>query len=242
MANSPTYRYEYRAPLPVPSPPSHGTVEAFQNGCRCGSCTGMAVATAKAMGPPAATVRPATPRRRAGRGWTVRVEPVGDLVASPAANGGMQDLVLLADLVICWWTGVTGILVTSEDTWRLIEQDDGAITAMTEAQEEAKQRMPSAVVRDVALAAQLTVKRDPVDPRKPPKSKHGIEELGAQLRQLVEDMAKFPHPTVPQQTEFARRYGAYRDRMAVIRREFTAVEGTFEAAQMRLMAFMQDDE
>lgn len=226
------------APVPAACPPRyqvHGTLGSYNVGCRCAACQGAYDAHAGVASPPPSTSKPvATGKRRAGRGWIVKIREVGDTAVE---RDGTHHFIT-HDEIVCWWNGANGIVACTQQTWDLIEADDGAITAMQEAQEEAKHKTPKAVVRNVRVAGALNP--PPVPTGRKPKASHGIKELKAQAIALVEEMTRFPHPSPVQQAEFARRYGALRDRMAVLRRDFTETEGVFETAQNQLVAFMED--
>lgn len=141
--------------------------------------------------------------------------------------------------VICHWSGTHGVLVCTEETWALIESNDDAITVMQEAQEEAKSAMPKAVVRDVQNGAP-SVPRPVAAPGRPrrPQQANDLHALSAQIKALVEDMSRQTEPSLTTQAEFARRYGALRDRMKKMRDEISEVEGAFEIAQNQIVRFL----
>lgn len=229
------------SPVPAAANPVrlvHGTLTRFNAGCRCGACQGFYDSLYPSQPPKATPTKPA-PQRRAGRGWTVRCEPAGDIVLV-GADPSRHKWAVANDQIACWWTGVAGVLVCTGSTWDYIGAYDEAITVMQEAQEEAKRKMPRAVVRDVRIPGVLAPTPPPTG-RQPRRASSGIKELNSQIKTLVEEMARFTSPTTVQQSEFARRYGALRDRMAALRMEFSEAEGMFEVAQAQIVVFMDQE-
>lgn len=174
--------------------------------------------------------------RRFGPGWTGRTVLEGEVL------DGIVTRPVNAGEVVCVWTANHGTVYYPESTWAVLSHSERAIAALQEAQAEAKRTMPTAVVRDVSLAARLSgdavVTQLPAQPGRRPQAKLGIEELQQQLVAFVQDMNRFGQPTLTQQQEFAKRYHVYRDRMAELRGSFTATDGMFEIAQQMLLRYL----
>lgn len=227
--------------------PGHGSPDAYANGCRCGVCKAFFQAHQRAGMPAAAPKPKATHQRRAGRAWTVRCEPVGARTGAPETPRPIWNQThaeqVQPDQIVVWWMGTTGILVCTEETWNFIVDNDAAITCMQEAQQEAMTAMPKAIVRNVVAytGAVGKVERPVVDPRRPPRTSSGIQQLREQIQALVVEMSRFAEPDVVQQAEFARRYGHLRDQMASYRAEFAEAEGAFEVVQARIIEFMDQE-